>query len=149
MADLNAGVTTACSDLGADLVKEIVDTDLTDARINNFINFAYFITKPLADELDDCGGSDALCAIMQMLAAHFLTMYERSTVSENIAGEWSVRYAIKEGLGLESSLYGQNAIALDCSGILASAGLKRAWIEVISYEQIEGDLSRYLDEDLT
>jgi len=144
MADPHAGV---CASVTAAAVKEIVDTDLTDARVNNFINMAYFMTLRLSGKLGDCGGAEALCAIQLLLAAHYLTMYERTLKSESIAGEWSATYALKDGDGLKSSLYGQNAIDLDCSGTLAKAGLRRAWLSVISHEQIEAVIGRYLDDD--
>jgi len=134
MATLNANV---CASVTPDAVKEIIDSDLTDARINAFINLAYYGTIPLAGKLGDCGGADALCEIQLWLAAHFLTVYERQTKSESVGGEWSVTYLGKDGLGLEASLYGQQALALDCSGTLAKAGLKRAVMQVVDYETIE------------
>lgn len=134
MATLNSGV---CASVDADAVKEIIDSDLTDARINAFISLAYYATIPLANKLDDCGGADALCEIQLWLAAHFLTVYERQTKSESVGGEWSVTYLGQDGLGLEASLYGQQALALDCSGMLAKAGLKRAVMQVVDYETIE------------
>lgn len=137
MADLVSGVTAACPNLDADLVKEIIDTDRTDGEINNFINTAYYATIPLSNKLGDCGGGDALCQIMQILAAHFLTMWERQAKSESVASEWSITYLGKDGLGLDSSLYGQNAKVLDCSGTLAKAGLKGVLMQVASYRQLE------------
>lgn len=123
----------------ADDVKEIIDTDLSDARINNFINMAYVRTIPLDGELGNCGGDDTLAEIQKLLAAHFLTMYERQTKSEKV-GEASVTFMGQDGKGLEASLYGQQALALDCSGILARAGLKRATFQVWSYDDISYDV---------
>lgn len=134
MATLNSGV---CASVTPDAVKEIIDTDLTDARINAFINFAYFATVSLANLLDDCSGADALCEIQLLLAAHFLTVYDRQIKSKSVAGEWSVSYLGKDGLGFEASLYGQQALMLDCSGTLAKAGLMRAVFQVVDYETIE------------
>lgn len=132
----------------ADDVKEIIDTDLTDARINNFINMAYVATIPLSGKLGNCGGSYALQQIQLLLAAHFLTLYERTLKSENVAGEWSATYAIQEGMMLDASLYGQQAKALDCSGLLAKSGSKRAGFDVTSYYQLE-DSTYLLDADIT
>lgn len=138
MATLNPNVTATCDSLDADAVREIIDTDKTDAQINNFINFAYFQTLPLVGKLGACGGTDALCQIMLMLSAHFLTMWERQTKSEAVAqGEWSVTFMAKDGLALNSSLYGQNAITLDCSGSLAKAGLKQAQFAATTYYDFE------------
>lgn len=77
------------------------------------------------------------CEIVVWLAAHLITCYERQVKSESVAGEWSVSYLGKEGLGLEASLYGQQALTMDCSGMLAKVGLKRATFDVISYEDLE------------
>lgn len=142
MADLIDGAL-----IDADDVKEIIDTDLTGARIHNFINFAVIVSSVLANKLGACGGSTALGQIQLLLAAHFLTLYERTTKSESVAGEWSVTYAMQEGLGLNASLYGQQAIALDCSGTLSKSPAKRATIAITSYPQIHE--STYLfDEDM-
>jgi len=119
-------------------VKEIIDTDLSDAVINNFINMAYVRTIALDGELGNCGGDAALLEIQKLLAAHFLTMYERQPKSEKIA-EASVTWMGQDGEGLKASLYGQQALALDCSGILARAGLKRATFQVWSYKDISYD----------
>ena len=144
MADLNSGVTAACPDLDADAVKEIIDTDLTDPRIHNFINMAYFVTIPLSGNLGECGGGDALCEVMLLLAAHFLTVYERQVKSTSIGGEYSVTYLGIVGEGLRASLYGQQAIAMDCSGWLAKRGLKRATFQTVDYETLD-DLADTVD----
>ena len=147
VADLDSGLTTACSSLDADAVKEIIDTDLTDARINRFLNAAYFTAKPISGNLTDCGGSSMFCEIVLWLAAHLITVYERQVKSESVAGEWSVTYLGKEGMGLEASLYGQQVLQMDCSGMLAKTVLKRATFDVISYEDLEEQTpsSGYLD----
>ena len=134
MATLNANV---CANVNATTVQEIIDTDLTDAQIAAFVNMSYYMTLPLVGHLGSCGGGDALCNIQLILSAHFITMFERQTVSENVAGEWAVTYLGVAGQGLSSSLYGQQAIALDCSGKLAKAGLKRASFGVTSYRDLE------------
>lgn len=137
MAAIVAGLAALCPALDADAVREIIDTDLTDAQINNMLNMAYYITLPLAGHLGSCGGNDMLCEIIKWLAAHGIKVQERTAKSESVGGEWSISYAIKEGEGLKSSLYGQQALAMDCSGILAKLGMKQASIRVIGYEDFE------------
>jgi hypothetical protein len=139
VATLDAGLVALCASLDADAVKEIIDTDLTDARINAFLNAAYYLTRPISGELGDCGGGDAECEIIKWVAAHLMTAYERQTKSESVAGEWSVSFMAKDGMGLESSLYGQNVLVMDCSGLLSKATLKRPIIEFFSYEDLEED----------
>jgi hypothetical protein len=137
MATLDSNLTTLCPSLDADAVKEIIDTDLTDARINAFLNMAYYLSRPISNNLGECGGGSAECEIIKLLAAHFITILERQVKSESIAGEWSVTYLGKEGMGLEASLYGQQAVAMDCSGELAKASLKNASFSVTSYRDID------------
>lgn len=138
MAALDAGVVALCPDVNADGVKEIIDTDLTDAQINNFINIAYYVSLPLSDALGACGGAAMQCEIIKVLAAHFITLRERQIKSQSVAGEWSVTYLGNADLGLKASLYGQNAIDMDCSGTLAKLGLKKATIEAITYYDLAG-----------
>lgn len=137
MATLNSNLTALCADLDADAVGEIIDTDLTDAQINAFLNMAYYLSRPVSNQLDGCGGSDAECEIIKLLAAHLITIRERQVKRESIGGEWTVEYFGQVGLGLEASLYGQQALAMDCSGELAKAGMKRASITVRSYRDLE------------
>lgn len=137
MATIVSGMATLCPLVSADVIKEIIDTDLTDAQVNHMINLAYYAALPLTGKLGGCGGGDAQCEIIVVLAAHFITMRERQAKSESIAGEWSITYLGKEGLGLEASLYGQQAIAMDCSGTLAKAGLKGVLFKVADYETLE------------
>ena len=138
MADLLSGVTTTCPSLDADSIREIIDTDLTDAQINHAINIGYNITRLISGGLSKCGGGSMECTIMELLAAHFITLREGSAKSESVGGEWSITYRGGDGLGLDASLYGQNAKAIDCSGKLAKLGLKRAQLKSIGYYDFEG-----------
>jgi len=147
MADINATFAALCSTVDADYISDIlapVGTELTDAQINIRINQAYFYTKELVGKLGDCGGGDAYCEIAALVAAHMVTISERQTKRESVASEWTVEYMGKDDKGLEASLYGQQAIAMDCSGILAEkkARLKRATFGVISRDDI-----RYINSD--
>jgi len=145
MADLLAGVTSVCASLDADSIREIIETDLTDAQINAFINIAYNVTRLISGKLGSCGGSSMECTIMELLAAHFITLREGSAKSESVGGEWSISYRGSDGLGLDASLYGQNAKAIDCSGKLAKLGLKKATLKEIGYYDFEG--TRYIPPD--
>jgi hypothetical protein len=140
MATLNNGLVARFPDLDADALKEIIDTDLPDITLNNFLNAAYFVTRPLAGNLGQCGGKDAEEVIVKFMAAHLWTAYEQQPVYESVA-EWSARYRGADGAGIESSTYGQQALALDCSGTLAenAAGLREAMLETITYNDINDD----------
>jgi len=139
MADLVAGVVALCPALDADAVKEIIDTDLTDAQINNYINAAYRIAIPLTGELTACGGTDTHCDIIRWLAAHLITVAPSggAVKSQSVAGEWSVSFLTQGGKGLDASSYGQAVKEMDCSGKLASLGLKAANLAVATYDQLE------------
>lgn len=142
MGALNANVPAQVTPTA---VKDIIETELSVSSINSFINMAYITTRPLVGELGDCGGSDALNQIMILLAAHFIaTLRDRTAKSESIGGEWSITFMGQDGLGLSASLYGQQAIVLDCSGILAMAGMKKATFQVADYDQLD-DLSDYYE----
>ena len=123
----------------ADAVKEIIDTDLTETQINNFINMAYYRSLPLAGNLGDCGGDDMLGEIQKNLAAHFITMREPETQSERMADGASVTFAGQYGMGLKRTRYGQTALDLDCSGKLASSGLKKIGVHVYGHEDFTDD----------
>jgi hypothetical protein len=138
MADLIAGVYTSCPSLDADAVREIIDTDLTDAQLNAFINIAYNVTRLISGDLGSCGGGDMECDITKLLSAHFVTLREGSPKSESVGGEWSITYRGSDGLGLDASLYGQNAKMIDCSGKLAKLGLKKAGLREIGYYDFLG-----------
>ena len=134
-----------CSSIDADEVKELITTSLTDAQINEALNIAYYMALPLTNELDDCGAGDMQCHIIKMVARHLITVREGQAKSESIGGEWSATYRGGDGTGLEASLFGQQALAMDCSGTLASLAEKRAEFEVISQYQL--DESSYLTGD--
>lgn len=135
---LLSGVTTTCPTLDADAVRAIIETDLTDAQIEEAINFGFLFTRIVSGELGNCGGGDTECMLIKLMAAHFITFREGSPKSESVGGEWSVTYRGQDGLGLDASLYGQNAKALDCSGKLAKAGLKKATFRSIGYYDFKG-----------
>jgi hypothetical protein len=147
MATLDPDLVALCPDVDAAAVKEIFDTDMTDAQLNNFINAAYYMTLPLSGKLGECGGTSMQCELIKWLAAHLASSYEVQTKSESVAGEWSFTRFGKDGLGLDSSLYGQNVLRMDCSGTLAKLGLKRAQFRVISYYE-SAESRGYIDTEL-
>lgn len=126
----------------ADDIKDIIDTNLTDEQINAFINMAYFVSKDLGDTSEVSQGM--LTEIQRLLAAHFITCREQQPKSEKLR-DVSATYRGADGMGLRSSTYGQQAIALDASGILGTRaeGLRRATIKVWR----QHDLAYDVDDD--
>ncbi len=138
MAVLDAGLVEDFPNLDADALREVTETALENEQLNNFLNMAYYHTRVLEGKLGACGGRGQEELIVKFLAAHFLTTREQQPMSES-SGEWSVRYRGHiRGAGLESSLYGQQAIVLDCSRTLANqvTGLQKATLESVTYYDI-------------
>jgi hypothetical protein len=124
MSIVNVNATTTPDEL-----KEILETDLSDAILNAFINAAYTFR---IEYLASAGlSAAALAEIEKWLAAHFAAVSrQRQEESENIAGEYSVKYTGKTDMFLSSTLYGQMALSFDPSGTLASVGLKGVEFDV-------------------
>lgn len=113
-------------------VREIIDVDPLVTSIAPFITAANLI---VTDRLGSSGTPDAMLKeIERWLAAHFLAVRDPRAVSESIGGI-SVTYGGKTGEGLRSTLYGQQAISLDVTGILAKMGSKQATIGVVGWSQ--------------
>lgn len=140
---INSDFAALCPAVTATYIRSIlapVGTKLTDAQIETRINIAWAQVNAISSELGDCGGAATFCEIAALVAAHIVTISERQTKRESVAGEWTVEYMGKsDGAGLRSSLYGQQAIALDCSGILAEIadGVKRTGFKVYSQYDID------------
>lgn len=111
-------------------VKEIIATNLTDEQVNAFINAAH---QQVENVLASAGLTEkTLTLIETYLAAHLLSLRDPRAERESFGGDYTIQVQGETGKGYESTLYGQTAISLDTSGLLASAGagLKRARVEV-------------------
>ena len=138
MATLDNGLATRFPDLDADALKEIIDTEKPDTELHNYLNMAYFTSLPLMGKLAACGGAKQEEMIVKVLAAHFLTMEEQQPSSEQ-SGEYMVKYRGNfTGWGLQTSTYGNQALAMDCSGYLAeiAEGYKDARMSITTYYDI-------------
>lgn len=106
-------------------IHAIFETDLSNDDVISAISIANEMISALG--LSAHGVAETtLTIIEQLLAAHFCALKDPRARKEAIAGEVSVTYQGKDGMGLKSTHYGQNALAIDWSGALASAGQKRA-----------------------
>lgn len=99
----------------SDDVLEIITTTLTD--IDTFVNTAnLFVTNHLgSSSLDDT----TLKEIERYVAAHFVAMTDTRVKSEKV-DVLGTTFVTTVGMGLEASVYGQQAIILDSTGTLAS-----------------------------
>lgn len=109
-------------------VMDIISTSLTEGQINAMINTAHQVAEQhlSAQGLDE----DLLTQIELWLSAHYVCMRDpqKDTVKVD---EVQVKYHRGQaGTGLAGSVYGQQAVALDPTGSLASASLKKAVISV-------------------
>lgn len=114
-----------------DGVKQIIDTDLTDPRIQVFINGANaVVTKNLGNS---SLGEDLLTEIERWLSAHFISCFEdnRQAIKQK-AGPVEQIFSDIFGMGLDSSTYGQTAKSMDPTGKLSDLGMKTVKILAIS-----------------
>lgn len=94
---------------------EIIDVDST---ITNYTPFILAASLMVDNNLVDSGLNDeTLKEIERWLAAHFIAIRDPRLSAEK-AGSVSVDYQHKLGLNLQSSMYGQQALALDYTGTL-------------------------------
>jgi hypothetical protein len=103
------------------------------------IDAAILTADRLTTELDLVGeglGTDMLFEVQKFLAAHFAQMKERQTKSEDVAQEIDAKFMGKDDFGLYSTIHGQQAIAMDLTGLLASfaKGRKRASLQLLVSE---------------
>lgn len=113
-----------------DEVREIFETTMIDAEITAAIKLANTMIAALnlsANGVDET----TLDSIELLLSAHYCALKDPRTRNESISGEVSVKFQGKADMGLNATHYGQNALALDFSGSLASAGQKRASLSVV------------------
>lgn len=113
----------------ADKVKKIIETELDDSTIESYIEGASTLVTSI---LGQAGlGSALLAEIERWMTAHFIAATrERQTVKEE-AGGAKVQYTGEFAKGLNSTSYGQNAIAMDISGELAMLGDRAVTIRAI------------------
>jgi len=102
----------------ADLI-EIYDTELTDAQLSAFVNSAHYLIQ--ANLLNKGLDENILTEIHKYLAAHFASLRDQRVQQERVA-EIGKTYQGKTDMYLESTSYGQMAVALDTSGTLANLG---------------------------
>jgi hypothetical protein len=102
----------------ADEVKAIASDDLpSDAVLSVFIDIA---TAMVDDRLAEKSLTDTVLKILEMyLSAHFAVLKYKYNISSKI-GPSSDSFANQVDLGLNQTVYGQQAVVLDSSGTLAA-----------------------------
>ena len=103
----------------ADLVQQIVQVQ-ANILLDPFIAFANQLTTDVCgpSNYPDTGVGSKMELIERWLAAHVYTVFDNQ-LSHAKAGTVAVGYQYKVDLGLQCSMYGQQAMLLDTDGNLA------------------------------
>lgn len=99
-------------------VKEII-TVPTSVDLTTFINLANLVVN---EQLVGQGLTDDMLTKIELwLSAHYAAQrYERGGLTSNKLGDSSAKYKEPIGSGLSSTRYGEQAVALDTTGLLAT-----------------------------
>ena len=111
-------------------VEEILDPklEIEDLNITAFITTANnLVNQQLQGELSN----EILNEIEKWLSAHFVTVSVRQPQRYSL-GDEDISYDNELGLGLDNTMYGQQAKMLDTTGSLSSLGQKKASLTVVS-----------------
>lgn len=114
----------------------IIEVDANIA-LDSFIETAASLVDEIAAS-DLSPDAARLELIERYLAAHFYTLRDPRPTMEK-AGPVSASYQSKVALGLKTSHYGQTAIALDPTGILATASNSKRRIGSATWLGVEAD----------
>lgn len=115
-------------------VKLILDTDLSDAIVEAFIDDAnLLVTNVLGSS---SLSSATLQSIEKWISAHFIASTRDRQAQEEEVKDARIKYTGKYKTGLESTSYGQQALALDTSGLLLkSFTTKKATLFAVEAEE--------------
>lgn len=111
------------------------NTDLTDAEIDAWVNTATELVDDIANE-DSSIDSTRLNQIELALTRHFASAQDPRVERDSVGGS-SARYQVHVGERLLSTAYGQQAVMLDPTGILADLGKPRAGLTVPDARNID------------
>ena len=106
-------------------VKEIIDV-AASTDLSPFIDAADgLVDRTVALGTPSLSAAE-LVSVTLFLSAHFLSVYEKeANLTELTTDAITSKYAGKYGSGLQSSQYGQTALALDTTGLLSQVGSTR------------------------
>jgi hypothetical protein len=113
----------------ASAVKEVIETELTDAEVNACINTANVLIQGRSRMLTELS-DDTLTQIELWLAAHFVSVRDPRVAQETV-DDTTIRYELPKAGSLTESTYGQVAVALDTTLSLVGSTVRRAVIEVL------------------
>ena len=116
-------------------VKIVIDTELTDCAA--FIAIATL----QVDAIAALGilSTDILEQIETWLSAHYVAIRDRQASSVKVLDS-AHTYDGKTGMGLQATLWGQQALLMDTTGTLASAGRRRASVVYLGGYASDGSI---------
>lgn len=116
-------------------VEDIFDTELETEQLQVWIEIANELVDDISDADSSIDGT-RLSKIEKLLAAHFASAQDPRIAEDSVGGS-SITYQVDVGEGLRSTVYGQQAIALDSSGTLGQATKTRASISDLNARNID------------
>jgi uncharacterized protein (DUF1697 family) len=109
-------------------VKAIIATSLTESEVDVYIAEANALVNAI---LGEEGLTDALLTtIEKWVSAHLIAMTKSRQPQYKKIGDGAESYP-KLGMNMQTTTYGQTALAFDTSGKLANTGKKRIKIEAV------------------
>ena len=97
-------------------VKAIIDTELTDLQVSAYITSANVMVNTALGT----GTTDILREIERWISAHMIASTKERQALKEEAGTAKIEYTGKYGEFLRSTSYGQMALALDTTNVLAN-----------------------------
>ena len=117
--------------MAAPRVSECDVQAIIETNIENLRPFIVSADTMVTEYLSSSGLSDALLKeITKWLAAHMVASVDRREKSESF-GDASRSFDGQTGMGLDATMYGQQAKLLDTTGTLATIGKRKVFFEVL------------------
>lgn len=116
-------------------VKEIFDTELSNTAVQQWIEIANTLVDRISDR-DSSITSTTLTQIEKLAACH-LAATQDPRLEQASAETRSATYQGETGMGWESTIYGQQALALDPTNVLANSTKPSADAVVVDAKGIE------------
>jgi hypothetical protein len=118
----------AISKPSASDVIDLTGTSLSTAIVSALIDDAALLAENCIASLDATRQE----AIVKWITAHLITARDGGTLTSEKLGDASETRSIGQlGSGLNGTIYGQQALALDTTGCLSRLGRSKATIEVV------------------
>jgi len=116
-----------------DKIRGIIQTELTDDQLQPYIDTADVL---LTEAYMGLSVSTALrFEVQAWVAAHYIAVTRQRVSTKEEAGTAKIEYAGQYGTGLDSTPWGQTAMALDATGRLKAMNTGKGNIKIIAVKQ--------------